>query len=92
MQKRKVYLVMMNSMEDLSIKHLEARMDRIEEIMASNHRELLWKFENLDIKYVTRREYEATKDTSKGISWIRQMVISMVVSVWLFLIAIFKLK
>lgn len=79
-------------MTDLSIKHLETRMDRIEEIMANNHREILWKIENLDIKYVTRREYEATKDTSKWISGIWQMVISMVVSVWLFLIAIFKLK
>jgi len=79
-------------MTDLSIKHLESRMDRLEETIANNHREILGKFDNLDVKYVTRREYEATKDTSKGISGIRQMVISMVVSVWLFLIAIFKLK
>ena len=79
-------------MSDLPIKHLETRMDRLEETIASNHREILWKIDTLDNRFVTRREYEATKDTSKGISWIRQMVISMVVSVWLFLIAIFKLK
>ena len=55
-------------MNDLPIKHLEGRMDRLEEAIASNHKEILSKFDNLDIKYVTRREYEATKDTSKGIS------------------------
>jgi len=79
-------------MTDLPIKHLESRMDRLEETIANNHREILGKFDNLDVKYVTRREYEATKDTSKWISWIRQMIISMIVSVWLFLIAIFKLR
>lgn len=79
-------------MTDLPIKHLETRMDRLEETIANNHKEILWKFDNLDIKYVTRREYEATKDTSKWTNGIWQMVISMVVSVWLFLIAIFKLK
>lgn len=77
-------------MTDLPIKHLETRMDRLEETISNNHKEILSKIENLDNRFVTRREYEATKETSKGTSSTWQMVIAIVISVGAFLYNILK--
>jgi hypothetical protein len=42
--------------------------------------------------FITRREYEAEKEARKWASGSRQMVISLLISVWAFLIAFIKLK
>lgn len=81
-------------MTDLAIKHLEDGMIKLgEEIkeVKQDVKSILSKFDELPEKYITRREYEASKEAWKGTSWLWQMVILTCVAVAWLLINIFKL-
>ncbi len=64
-------------MTDLPVKHLEERMDKIEWKLDK----ILERFDGLSNTYVTRREYEASKEANKWTSGTWQMIILLIIAV-----------
>lgn len=66
--------------QDLLIKRLEEDMSELKKEMKEWFATLSDKIDNLDTRFVTRREYEASKEAWKWTSSIWQMIIMLVIA------------
>lgn len=67
--------------QDLLYKRLDQDMQDLKKEMKEWFADLGNKIDNLDSRFVTRREWDATKETSKGTSSNWQMIIMIIIAV-----------